>query len=291
MLRSSPRALAGLLLTCLLLAACHREAVAPGDPVAAVRGLAEALRDNDLVRYSRLSMPPALYARLETRWRQERALAKPPTDAERRDYAHWIGRLTAPGAEANLYRSADPKLKKMEGEIRGQWPMMQATASIFFKGAIQASDKLSPAEKAHASELVATVLAWAQPTLITDRDRARQAIAVTVATAREIDLPTLDQAKALDMVPALEKAGVGFKGLKRLGLIYGIDGDAALDGVDITLTDVDGDLATMQVGYPLLGKTVKFEMTLIRRDGRWYSADAVRSAETRLAQPLVAAVP
>ena len=47
-----------LLALCLLLPGllvlapgCRRSAVAPGDPVAAVKGLAAALRDDDLVRY------------------------------------------------------------------------------------------------------------------------------------------------------------------------------------------------------------------------------------------------
>jgi hypothetical protein len=35
----------------------------------------------------------------------------------------------------------------------------------------------------------------------------------------------------------------------------------------------------MEVSYPLLGKTVRFEMELLRRDKRWYPADAVRKAE------------
>ena len=40
-----------------------------GDPVAAVKGMAEAIRNNDLVRYSRLSMPPKLHQRMEARWK------------------------------------------------------------------------------------------------------------------------------------------------------------------------------------------------------------------------------
>src|SRR6478672_5421404 len=50
-----PTALVVLSLALAIVAGgCHREVVAPGDPVAAVKGLAEALHDNDLVRYWRL---------------------------------------------------------------------------------------------------------------------------------------------------------------------------------------------------------------------------------------------
>ena len=55
-----------LLLALAALPGCRREVVAPGDPVAAVKGMAKPRSsDNDLVRYSRLSMPPALHKRME----------------------------------------------------------------------------------------------------------------------------------------------------------------------------------------------------------------------------------
>ncbi|KFN43826.1 hypothetical protein [Arenimonas oryziterrae] len=281
-----------LLLTCLALGlgACRREVVAPGDPVAAVKGLAEAIQDNDLVRYSRLSVPPALHKQMEERWHAKLAVAPPPTEKERAEFARWMGRLTEPGAEGKLYQSLDPKLKKLEAEIGSQWPLMQTTAGIFIKGVINANPKLTDSEKAHASEVGGAVMAWLQPQVLTDRARARQAMVVLSATARELDLHTLEQTRQLEMIPALEKGGVLLKGLKDMGRVYGIDGDAALAGVSAKTIAADGDFATMQVTYPLLGKTVSFEMQLIRRDGRWYSADAVRSAEAELSQPLSTAV-
>ena len=265
---------------------CHREVVAPGDPVAAVKGLAEALHDNDLVRYWRLTLPPALQKAVQARWKARLATAPPPTEQQEKDYARMMARLTAPDAEAKLYRSLDPKLKKLETEIGSQWPMMQTTAGIFIKGIIQANDKLSPAEKEHAKAVGIAVLDWAQPAVITDRARAKQAITVMTETARELDLPTLEQARALELIPALEKFDIALKGGKKLGLIYGVDVDAALANVDVKLVAASGDSATTEVSYPLLGRTVSFQMELLRRDGRWYSADAVRDAEADLVRPL-----
>lgn len=276
----------GLFVLAVLIGGCHRDVVAPGDPVAAVKGLAQALRDNDLVRYWRLSMPPVLQKQVEARWKTRLATAPAPTEQQQKDYARMMARLTAPDAEAKLYRSLDPKLKKLETEIGSQWPMMQTTAGIFIKGIIQANDKLSPAEKDHAQAVGLAVLDWAQPAVFTDRARARQAITVMVSTARELALPTLAQARALELVPALEKFGVALKGAKKLGLVYGVDTDAALDAVDVKLVAAHDDIATMAVSYPLLGKTVSFQMDMIRRDNRWYSADAVHDAETELATPV-----
>ena len=42
-------------------------------------------------------------------------------------------------------------------------------------------------------------------------------------------------------------------------------------------------MRTVEVSYPLLGQSVRFEMELLRRDGRWYSYDAVTGAEADLA--------
>ena len=74
-------------------------------------------------------------------------------------------------------------------------------------------------------------------------------------------------------------------------MIYGIDLDLALAGTQARLLSANGDVATMEVSYPLLGKTIRFEMQLLRRDGRWYSADAVRDAEAELLKPLIEGEP
>jgi hypothetical protein len=281
-------ALLALLSLVLALAACRREpadaAQAPGDPVAAVEGLVGALRDNDLVRYSRLSLPPDLHARSEALWARRQAEAEPPTAEEAQDYADLMARLTAPDAETALMRDLEPKLAKFESEISGQWPLMQATASIFLTAAIQANTELSEAEKAHGGEVVAALMAWAQPALFTDRERARQAVAALSRTARELDLPTLDQVRALPMQPALEKGGVALAGFKEVGRAYGLDMDQSLDGVRAELVSSEGDNATVKVSYPLLDKTVSFEMQMLRRDDAWYSAEAVRQLEAELAE-------
>jgi hypothetical protein len=290
--RLATRFLALLLLACLLgVAGCRREAVAPGDPVAAVKGMAAAVRNNDLVRYSRLSMPPRLHQQMEARWLTNLALAAPPTAEQESDYQHWMGRLTTKDAEDKLYQRFDSRLKKFEAEINSQWPLMKATGGIFITGLIKANDSLTQAEKGHAQAVGSALLNGVTPAMLVDRDKARQAIAVLTATARELNLPTLKQTRQLEMIPALEKGGVALKGFKKIGRIYGLDLDASLDGVEARVVAVEGNLATMEVSYPLFGQQVKFELEMLRRDGRWYSANAVRSAEAELAQPLIAATP
>ena len=281
-------ALLALLSLALALGACRKAtpeaAKAPGDPVAAVEGLAKALRDNDLARYSRLSLPPELHARSEALWNRRVAEAEPVADADAAEYDKMMARLTSPNAEADLIRDLEPKLAKLETEISGQWPMMQATALIFLNAAIQANTDLSAEEKAHSNEVVAGLMAWAQPSLFTDRARARVAVSALVDTAAELDLPTLAQARALQMMPAMEKGGVALAGLKQVAKAYDLDLDRALDGVKAELVSAQGDRAQVKVSYPLLDKTVSFEMAMVRVGDGWYSAEAVAQAEEELAE-------
>lgn len=284
------RALVVLLLVAFALVACRRDPPAedastvPGDPVAAIEAQAKALRDNDLVRWSRLGLPPELHARTEALWNRRLAEAEPADPEEAREYADVMARLTAPDAERALMRDIEPKLAEFETEIAGQWPLMQATAGIFLNAAIEANTELSAADKDHGQELVATLLAWAQPALFTDRKRAREAIAALSATARELDLPTLEQARALEMMPAMEKGGVALAGIKEAAKAYDMDLDASLDGVEAELLSREGDQATVKVSYPLLGRTISFETRMQRVGEGWYSADAIRQAEADLAE-------
>ena len=268
-----------ILLLCLGLAACRRDVQAPGDPVAAVKGLAAAIQDNDLVRYAQLSVPPELFARQAQRWQAAVAAAPAPTDAERRDYTRWITRLTEPQAEDKLFRALNSRMGKVDSELKSRWPLMKASAEIFLKGLIQANDSFGPDQKAHAQALSSALLAGIDPERLGNRDQARAAVKIVVNTAREVNLPTLDSQRKLGMVEALGKGSLVLKGLKKMGLLYGLDADAALDGISARVISVDGELATMEVSYPLLGQSVQFELQLIRRNGRWYRADAVREAE------------
>jgi hypothetical protein len=274
-----------------LLSGCGREPVAPGDPVAAVEGLAEAIKDNDLVRYSRLSLPPKLHTEMEQRWNAELAKAPALTEVQRKDHARYMKQMMEPGAEAKLLASYEKKLKKFQGEINSQWPMMQGAAQIFVTGAIQANENLTPSERDHAKAVGQAILQWLKPAMFSDRKKAREAIAVICQTAREVNLPDAEQMHQLSMVASLEKAGIAMKALKGIGLIYGADLDESLDKLEAKLVDANtsGDQATIEVNYVLLDKDIRFEIEMTRIDGRWYPADSVSDAQQELKQALPAA--
>jgi hypothetical protein len=278
----------GLFVSLLLAAlpSCKRDVVAPGDPVAAVEGLAEAIRDNDLQRYSRLSLPPNLHAQMEQRWNTEVSRAAPLNEAQRKDHERYIKQLTEPGAEEKLMARYEKKLKQFQGELNSQWPMMRSAAQIFVNGAIQANDTLTPAERAHAGELSKAIIAWLDPKLFSDKEKARAAIAILCRTAREADIKNPDAIRTMPLQTSLQKGGIGIKALKEIAQVYDVDVDAALSSMETQLIDGSENEATVEVRYRLLNKDIAFEMDLLRIDGRWYPADSVRDAREDLKQPL-----
>ncbi len=279
-----------LLLLCFL-SGCSREPVAPGNPVAAVEGLADAIRDNDLVRYSKLSLPPKLHAQMMQRWTEEQALAPALTDAQRKDHARYMKQMMEPGAEAKLFKRYESKLGKFKSELNSQWPMMQGAAKIFVTGAIQANEDLTPAERDHFKAIGQAILKWLDPKLFSDKKKAGEAIAVICKTAREINLPQAEQMRQLSMMASLEKGGIALKGLKDIGLIYGVDADESLEKMEAKLVDADasGNQATVEVSYVLLDQDIRFEIDMTRIDERWYPADSVQDAQHTLKQALPAA--
>ena len=132
------------------------------------------------------------------------------------------------------------------------------------------------------------LLAWLTPELVTDRDRARRAIAVLTATARDLDCrPWPTAARAGNDPGAGEGRPAPCAGFKQIGRVYGLDADASLSpGRGPAGRRPRATWPRWRSAIRLLGKPVQFQMQLLRRDGRWYSADAVRHAEAELARPL-----
>jgi hypothetical protein len=274
-----------LTLTVAAFTGCKRDIVAPGDPVAAVEGLADAIHDNDLLRYSKLSLPPEIHVKMEQRWNQQVAQAPALTEAQRKDHARYIQQLTEPGAEEKLMARYEKKLKQFDSELNSQWPMMKAAAKIFISGAIKANDTLTPAEREHASELNNAILDWLDPKLFRDKEKARAAIAILCRTAREAEIKNPDHIRQLQLQPSLEKGSLVLKSLKEIAQIYSLNVDDAISNIEPKLIEGSSNQAIVEVSYRFLDKDIDFEMPMLRIDGRWYPADAVLEARAELEQP------
>lgn len=287
---------AGLLLAAALLAACKGEPEAipgaPNEPVAAVEALADALRDGDLARYAALSLPPALHAQRAALWRQQMDAAPFADQANHERYASLMAEMLAPEAETALWAKAEPRLATMEQELGPRWTLGVTMLSGFASAAIASDERLSEAEKSHASGVLKAFAAWAgDQAAFTNREHARQALTIAVQTARELDLPTVDAMRALDYDPMLEKAGIAFRGAKAMAAVYGLDADAALGGIAAEVIQLEGARAVVRVRYPLLGDEVVFEQPMLQIDSGWYREDAVRDLEAALASAPAAPSP
>jgi len=275
----------GLLLLVAFGSGCRREPPAiegaPTEPVAAVQALAEALREGDLAHYARLSVPPAMQAEQAMLWQQAPA-AFDPAEAER--WREWMAQLTAPDAEARLWARIEPRLQDLEQQAGPSWAVVVGMLGGFASAAITADTTLNPAQKAHAKRLVEVVSHWArEPSHFTDRARAQAAIAVVVRTARALELPDPETLRALDREAALDKGSIALQGGKALAAIYGIDIDAALAKVGARVIALDGDQATLEVGYLLLDQFIAFEQPMVRIDGGWYRVEAIEAHRRAMA--------
>lgn len=275
-------------LSALALSACSGDKnLAAKDPVTAAKNLSEALRANDLDRFSHIMVPPEDYAKMEARFKDQQGKQPAPSADESKQFEATLAQFTASDAEAKLFAEIQPKLAQMGPQI----PMGVALMTGMAGQSIDQSSKLTPAEKEQAKTVLTAVTKWATTAPLADEAKAKQAIGIVVGTARELKLSTLDAARKLSYPEVMVKAGVAVGGLRKVLGVYGFDTDKMLASVTVEKKSEDGDKAVVTVHYTILDAPVGFDMEMVRRDGRWYSADLLKSVESSLgaaASPAVA---
>lgn len=281
MKRTNLLAIAGL--TLLLLAGCKGNPnLAAKDPVTATKDIAAAVRANDFDRLSHIMVPPDVYTKLEARFKEEAAARPKPSDAERKQFADTVAKFTAADAEDKLFAEVQPKL----AQVAPQMPMMVAMFGGIAGQGIQQSTSMSPSEKTQANSLLTAITKWATTAPLSDPDKAKQAIKIVAKTARDLKLSTLDDAQAMTFQQTMQKTGIFVGGLRQALAVYGFDTDKALASVDAKKKSETGDAAVVTVNYTLLDTPVTFDIDMVKRDGRWYSADAIKNVENMLAKPV-----
>ncbi len=272
-----------------LLFACGKESSAPSlakagkSPTEAITQWAQSLHNNDMSAFSCQWLPDDLRQRTETAFNTQQQALPAADESERTEFAQMLGKLTAPDAEATLYAELEPMLAKLDAEIGSQLPLAVAMGSGFASAAIAENETLSDDEKQHASSALAALTGWASTLPLTNRDKAKAAIAAVTETTRNLNLTDIDTLRTISMDDALVKAGTVAAGSKKILAIYGLDVDKALASVSASEVSRDGDTARVKVSYTLLDKPISFEMDMLQRDGRWYSASGITRAETALA--------
>lgn len=260
------------------LAACHRNpsASAPSNttPENALRADLVLTRNGDFDGLLRSTLPPSDYQAWRNEWQRARAQQPAPTPEQSAHFAAMMQKLTAPGAEDALFRQLQPHIAQLRAHRSENLPMLigilQASGSDLVQNA-----GLSPDQKTQATQAIAALAAWAQGADFTDDAKAKQAIGVICATARKLDIHTLDQWRALDYPQVMARYTTGWNGLKQLLKVYGLDLDATFDNARLETLSDDGTHARVRETLVLAGKPIVSEAHLVQQDGHWYDADAL----------------
>ena len=248
-------------------------AVSAATPDAAVTAAVKALRDNNLSGLFAASLPPGEYAKLKTDWNKD-VNAEPITEEDRKQFTETMTKLTAPGAEDKLFAEIKPQLDEFDKQ-QAQIPMMIAMGQGFAQSAIQQSKDLTDAQKQQVTQLLDATAKWAQTTKFTDPALVKNAIAVICKTARDLNLKSIEEARALSYDQAMQKAGIVLGGVKQVFAVYGLNADKALDSVKVQTVSANGDTAKVKISYTAFDTPFSTESDLVRVDGKWYGKDAI----------------
>ncbi|MGA8276847.1 MAG: hypothetical protein WB784_01430 [Rhodanobacteraceae bacterium] len=229
-------------------------------------------------------MPPADFARLKADWGKQ-ARAKPVSDEDRNKFAETMRKLTAPDAETTIYAEIEPKLKEFDAQYQKQLPMYVGMGRGWLTGMVQQSKDLSDSDKVQALAAINAIADWVQKTRFTDPALVKQALAIVCTTARELDLKTLDQARALDFDQSMQKMHTGFMGLKDLLTVYGFSLDDTLDSIKPTVVSNDGKTAKVNVAYTLLGAPLSADTEMVQINGHWYGKDTFKTLQAMNESP------
>jgi hypothetical protein len=280
----------------VLLSACHGkdEASQSGGstPQAAVQGSIDLLKAGDFNGLWKHVLPPADYANMRADWGRRNQDSRPISAEDRAKFQETMQKLTEPDAENKLYAEVQPKLTAMEQQYKDQLPVLISVGQAFVKNGVAQSKTLSDTQKAQANSVLDVLAPWAQQTPWFDQAKAKQAVTITVATARKLDLKTPEQLRAMDFDTTMAKYSTGYAGLKQLLQIYGLSVDDTLNSIKLTPVSNSNGHAVVKIDYTLLGKPLSTESKLVQEDGRWYSEDLLnnaRQSHQQLSQPATSA--
>jgi len=249
-------------------------AAVPTTPDGALTASIQALRGNNVAAFLDNALPAGEVAKMKAEWSKD-VNKDPVTEEDRKQFADTIAKLTAPDAEAKMYAEIEPKLKEFDAQSAQQMPMMIAMGQGFAQSSIQQSKDLNDSQKQQATAMIDATAKWAQATKFTDPALVKSAIGAICKTARDLNLKTIDEARALSYDQAMQKAGIVLGGVKQVFAVYGLNMDKALDSVKVETVSAAGDAAKVKVTYTAFDQPFATESDLVKVDGRWYGKQAI----------------
>ena len=273
-------------------AACNRDSSAPGNatangPEQAIQRSIELTRAGDVAGLVEHMLPPEEFARVKADWVSEKDQA-PVDDAARTRFAETIDKLTADDAVESLYKELEPDIRQFDAQYQQQIPTIVAMGRGYLNGMIQQNQGLTASEKEQAAGIIDALAKWVEETRFTDPALVRKALGIVSQSARQLDLKSLDEARALSFEQSAPKLQIAFTGLKQVLEVYGFSIDQTLDTVKTEVVSNDGDRAVVKIDYSLLGTPLQTTTEMVRIDGRWYSKDTIDKLREREADSAAA---
>ena len=248
-------------------------------PVDAVYVLRDRLLARDGAGFAQLAVPPALHAELELAWRAGRSrwpLDELPLDAR---IPRMLAALQAPNADKALMVTFRSQFAGADADI----DQAIRTLMVFGGQYVQTDPDSSQTEHDHTHQAIAAMGAWALQAPLADPKRAQRFFSVLSAAAVRsgIDGKAGNQAFAtLGMTQSLNRLSPFLATLlAQLHQQYGLDIDAALRSVRVSLLQQTGDQAQLRLQYTLAGHPIDAIVPVVRLNGHWYLRDFVARAE------------
>lgn len=261
--------------TCALtLAACHHAPPPPSnatpEKAVATNLRLTAMGDFDGLMKNRL--PPADYAQWRTEWDKAHAQAEAATVAQQQQFAEIMRMLTEPGAEAKLARRLQPELAKMRGGKDESMPIASGILEAAGKEMIASSPQFGPTQKALATQGLGALIVWAKTADFSDPKKAKKAIALVCATARQLHVQTIEQWRALDYARTMHNYSVIWNGLEEVLSLYGLDLAGSLTTANVSTTANDGTHAMVKLDMTFAGQPLTGEWPMLKQADHWYDA-------------------
>ena len=252
-------------------------------PEATMMASIKLLKQGDIGGLMQNALPPAEFAKAKADWGKDKD-QQPISDEDRAKFNETMGKLTAPDADAKLFAEIEPKLKEFDATYQQQIPMYATMGATTLKGMIQDNQTLSENERTQAVAAIDALEKWVKGTRFTDPEAVKKVLAIVTRTARDLNLKSLDEARALDYDQSMQKARVAFGGVKDVLAVYGFSLDQTLDSVQAKTLTNDGKTANVQLAYTLLGTPLEATTEMVNVDGRWYGKQTIEKLKEKAAQ-------
>lgn len=252
-------------------------------PADAVLLLRDRLLARDGAGFARLAVPPALYPQLEAAWADGRShwpLEELPLDAR---IPRMLAALQAPQADKTLMATFKRQFAGADADI----DQAIRTLVVFGNEYVQKDPDYSDSERSHIAQAIMAIGPWALSAPLSDPKRAQHFFTALRAAATRSGIDGQQGYRALaalGMTQSLNRLSPFFATLiAQLHRQYGLDLDASLRSLKVSLQQQTGDYALLRLQYSLANTPIDALVPAVRIDGAWYLTAYVARAERALA--------